>query len=77
MPDAAFLEHVMQQDAIFDGRPEFVDVSLVMNVLNHNSFGGTKRELLEMRANPINYPNMHGLKRYKVTICVYAEPYND
>lgn len=77
MPDAKFIEHVMQQDAIFDGRPEFVDVSLVMNVLNHNSFGGTKKDLLEMRASPQDFPARHGLKRYKVTICVYAEPYNE
>ena len=38
------LMDVFEQIAVFDGKPDFMDGSLVMNVLNHKSYGGTRRD---------------------------------
>ena len=32
---------VAEQNAVFDGKPDFMPMGLVMNVLNYNSYGGT------------------------------------
>lgn len=38
------LVEVCEQNAVFDGKPNFMPMNLVMNVLNHNAYGGTRQD---------------------------------
>lgn len=38
---------IVEQNAIYDKRKEFMSGSLLINILNHNAYGGTKQDLAE------------------------------
>lgn len=60
---------VWEQNAVFDGRPDFVDGSLVMNVLNHNSYGGTRQDVVDAAENG----DMENPKLFRVRVSVHIE----
>lgn len=58
-----------EQYAVFDGKPDFMAGSLVMNVLNHNAYGCSIKDV-EMAAET---GEMSEPKLFKVRVCIYAE----
>jgi len=53
---------VMEQEAIFDGKPDFMPMSALINLLNHNSWGDDD-----------DTSDLVNPKRYKVQLHLYVE----
>jgi hypothetical protein len=68
-PMSKKLIEIMEQDAVFDGKPDFMPLGAVVNLLNYNSYGGTPSDLQEA----IDTQEMDNPKRYRVQIHVYVE----
>lgn len=65
------LHEIAEQDAIFDGKPDFLPSGLIINVLNHNAIGGSEEDMKNVRQyarNPV---------RYKVRVSISYLPYED
>ena len=61
---------IVEQTAIFDGRPEFsLPLAAVVNLLNFHSFGGTTNDLKEALADK----SIDNPKRYRVSLHLYCE----
>ncbi len=63
------LVDVWEQNAVFDGKPDFMPGSLVMNVLNHNAYGGTRSDAKEAAENG----EMANPKLFRVRVKVEVE----
>jgi len=63
---------VTEQDAIFDGEPDFMPQGAVMNLLNYNSAGGTAEDYEEVICCPDDY-GMENPKRYRVTMVIHVQ----
>ena len=63
------LMDVWEQNAVFDGEPDFMDGSLVMNVLNHNAYGGTRKDV----ENAAETGEMARPKLFRVRVTIEAE----
>lgn len=61
------LKEILEQDAIFDGKLDLMPMSLAINILNHNSWGGTPDDMREA-AKEIDNP-----RRYRITLALYVE----
>lgn len=57
---------ILEQHAIFDGLPDFMDGSLVINTLNHKSYGGTPAVMREAQTDP----DMKDPRRYLVRVTI-------
>jgi hypothetical protein len=57
------IQEIAEQMAIFDGKPRFMDMSAVINLLNHYSYPSVK-DVLEDGGKPV---------KYKVRIIVETE----
>ena len=61
---------IVEQTAIFDGRPEFsLPLCAVINLLNFHSFGGTPNDMKEV----LQDKSIKDPKRYKVTLSLHCE----
>ena len=61
---------IVEQTAIFDGRPEFsLPLTAVVNLLNFHSFGGTPDHMKEALADE----SIDNPKRYRVSLHLYCE----
>lgn len=67
------IHEILEQYAIYGEKPNFMPGLLVMNVLNHNSEGGTKEDLEIVKAEGY----LDNPKRYKVRVTIEYEPYYD
>lgn len=63
------LIHIMEQDAVFDGAPDFMPLGAVINLLNYKSYGGTQKDLEEAKS----LGEMDNPKRYRVQLHLYIE----
>lgn len=63
------VHEILEQHAIFDGSPEFMDGSLIINTLNHNSYGGSPALMREAEADA----DMKNPKRYIVRVTIEYE----
>ena len=63
------LVDVAQQDAIFDGRPNFASLYDVINKLNQHAAGGTPKDLERIK----KQGKMENPKRYRVQLHLYVE----
>jgi hypothetical protein len=61
---------VVEQSAIFDGKPDFPPLSMAIYLMNHYSFGGSPQDLAAA-ANELENP-----KRYKVRLILEVEELN-
>lgn len=56
---------IVEQSAIFDGKPEFsLPLAAVVNLLNFHGYGGTPKDLQEA----IEDPSISDPRRYRVTL---------
>ncbi|MCG7945816.1 MAG: hypothetical protein N0C84_05660 [Candidatus Thiodiazotropha taylori] len=63
------LVEIAEQNAIFDGKPDFMPMGAVISLLNYNAYGGTRADLREA----IEYEEMDNPKRYRVQLHLYIE----
>lgn len=63
------VHEVLEQHAIYDGNPDFMDGSLIINTLNHNSYGGTPAVMREANSDP----EMKNPRRYLVRVTIEYE----
>lgn len=64
------LAEIAEQDAVFDGEPDFMPIGAVMNLLNYNAYGGTWADQAEARESG----DMNNPIRYRVRVTVeYVE----
>jgi len=68
MGDKKLIE-IMEQDAVFDGKPDFMPLGAVINLLNYNAYGGTPNDLQEAK----DTGELENPKRYRVQVHIYAE----
>lgn len=62
---------VLEQNAIYDGKPDFIDVGLLIYTLNHRAFGGTEEEF-ELAKGQLDDPKM-----YKTRVIIEYEGIED
>ncbi|KGA24934.1 hypothetical protein AO825_08410 [Pectobacterium brasiliense] len=67
-----WVHEILEQHAIFDGKPDFMDGSLIINTLNHKSYGGTPAAMRESNSDP----DMKDPKRYLVRVTIEYEEVN-
>ena len=61
---------IVEQTAIFDGRPEFsLPLAAVVNLLNFHSFGGTPNDMKKVLADK----SICNPKKYRVSLHLYCE----
>lgn len=63
------IHEILEQHAVYDGKPNFMPGSLVVDVLNHNSYGGTEQD----RMDALKSGDMQNPKRYLVRVTVEYE----
>lgn len=63
------VHEVLEQHAIYDGKPDFMDGPLIINTLNHNSYGGTPSVMREANSDP----EMKNPRRYLVRVTIEYE----
>lgn len=62
-------KEVVEQHAIFDGKPEFPPLSMAIYLMNHYAYGGTRKDLEEAKKDE----DMADPKRYKVRLTLSYE----
>lgn len=62
------IKEIVEQDAIFDGEPDFLPLSAAISLMNHNSYGGTEGDLVWALSEGMEKP-----KRYKVRLILEVE----
>ena len=59
---------VVEQAAIFDGKPNLYPLSAAISLINHNAYGGTLKDLQEAKEDGLLNP-----KRYNVRLVLSIE----
>jgi hypothetical protein len=62
------LIEILEQKAVFDGKPRFMDGGAVINLLNHYSYGGSSEAITLAKEDGCENP-----KEYIVTVRVEVE----
>lgn len=63
------IKDIIEQHAIYDGEPDIQPLNMAINLLNHNSYGGTPDDLVWAQ----NDADLSNPKRYKVTLTLSVE----
>lgn len=64
-----YTHDIIQQNAIFDGKPDFIPTSAAICLLNHHSYGGTPNDFKEA----VEDDQLEDPRRYKVTMTIEVE----
>jgi len=63
------IHEILEQDAIYDGKPAFPPGGMLVGLLNYYALGGTRQDMEVLRASG-EYPNP---KRYRVRLTIEYE----
>lgn len=69
----AKIHEILEQDAVYDGKPSFAPGGMIMDVLNYYALGGTRQRAQELRDSG-EAPNA---KRYMVRVTIETDEYPD
>jgi len=61
------VKDIIEQNAIFDGEPDFLPFAACLYLLNHNSFGGTPKDFKEAKE------ELDNPRRYRVRLTLEYE----
>ena len=61
------LKEVLEQDAIFDGKPKLIPLGALMNLQNWYAEGGTPHDMRQAKG------YMKNPKRYRIQLHLYVE----
>lgn len=67
------IHEILEQDAVFDGKPYFPPGGMLIELLNFYACGGTKQAVKELRESG----EAPDATRYKVRLIIEIEQYED